>query len=104
MWYWSLLAYLLYVITIEIFINIRISRLEHAVRILILTEVKNQDKALDIIAKYAGISVFNSLKHVDKDAPKYIVNALNQIRRATGLRLMLHILGLIGVFVWIVIA
>lgn len=100
---WPFLIYLLYVILVEVFINIRISRLEHAVRILILTEVRNQDKANELIVQYSSIPFLKLLKPLATGAPKFITKALEQMRRAAGLRLFLHAVGIIAIFLVAVI-
>lgn len=93
---WPFIIYFIYVLGIEIFINVRLDRLQHALRIIIITEVKKETKKQDLVTKYTELSFIKMLKPLSDDCPVFLRKGLEQQRRTAGLRLMLHLLGLIG--------
>ncbi len=100
---WPFLVFAVYAISVEIFIGIRINKLQHAIRATILANTKSFEQADQIFANYSGTGFKELLKPFADQTPKYLLSALNQRRRTSGLRLVLHTLGIVVVFVWVAI-
>ncbi|MBI1184910.1 hypothetical protein GC194_11605 [bacterium] len=94
---WSFVAYFLYIVLLEVFINIRLGRLQHAIRILILTENKKPEEAEALTQKYGKEGFLQQLKPTDPTCPPYLQSAMQQQRKTAALRLFMHVLGLVAI-------
>ncbi|MGB0430273.1 MAG: hypothetical protein ACPGLV_07345 [Bacteroidia bacterium] len=97
--WWPFILYGIYALIVEVFMNLRLNKLQHAIRATILANTKSFDQGNQVFKQYENNSVKNLLKPIPSNSPKYLLTALNQRRRTGGLRLVLHAIGLVSVFV-----
>jgi hypothetical protein len=98
---WPFVSFFFFLVAVEVFINLRVNKLQHAIRALILANTKSFEQGEDIFKKYQSTSFKDLVKPTTENDPDYLRAALMQRRRAMGLRVVLFVIAIVGIGVWV---
>ncbi|MFY0674763.1 MAG: hypothetical protein JXQ87_15295 [Bacteroidia bacterium] len=98
---WPFISFFFFLVAVEVFINLRVNKLQHAIRALILANTKTYEQGEEIFKKYQNTGFKDLIKPTTNEDPTYLHAALLQRRRAMGLRVVLFVIAIVSIGVWI---
>lgn len=98
---WPFISFFFFLVAVEVFINLRVNKLQHAIRALILANTKSYEQGEEIFKKYQSTGFKDLIKPTTKDDPVYLHAALLQRRRTMGLRVILFVIAIVSIGVWV---